>query len=137
MVDAVEPNGDANHHRHHGKRIEKGGEESGRQAEGQRQQHLAADPQQQAREDEQQQLFHEVDARDHEDQQEQHFKVAGDLFPHMRRAGHADQQRFNRQQAARQQRVALQRHGEGKDKLNHQQPAGDKRRHGKHQRVYD
>ncbi|SSM38867.1 Uncharacterised protein [Klebsiella pneumoniae] len=55
----------------------------------------------------------------------------------MRRAGHADQQRLDSQQTTRQQRIALQRHGEGKDKLDHQQPAGDKRRHGEHQRIYD
>ena len=36
VIDAVEPDGDADHYRHHRQRIEKGREEGGRQAERQR-----------------------------------------------------------------------------------------------------
>ncbi len=52
-------------------------------------------------------------------------------------AGHANHHGFKRQQAARQQGITLQRHGQGEDKLRHQQPAGDKGIHTKNDGIND
>ena len=127
MVDLIEADGDADDDGDHRQGVKKGGKKRGRQAEGEAEQHLRPQRQQQPREDEQQQLFHEKDAGDHKDQQQQHFKVIRQLLLNLLGAGHADGDRFQRQQAAGQQRVAFQRHAERKDKFGNQQPAGKKR----------
>ena len=137
VIDAVEANGDADHYRHNGQRIEEGGEEGRCETKRERQQHLTANPQQQAGKDKQQQLLHKIDPRHHEHQQQEHFQIAGNLFTDMFRAGHADHHRLNRQQASRQERITLECHGEGKDKFHHQHPAGNKRIEVKNQRVND
>ena len=41
------------------------------------------------------------------------------------RRGHAQNDRFEGQQAARLQRIAFERHGQGENKFDHQNPAGD------------
>ncbi|MOA47089.1 hypothetical protein D3C78_1696910 [compost metagenome] len=40
------------------------------------------------------------------------------------RGGHLQQQRFDQQQTAGHQRIALERHRQGEDEFDHQQPAG-------------
>ncbi|VEA74018.1 Uncharacterised protein [Serratia rubidaea] len=124
MVDRVKPAGDADHHGDDRQGVKKRREHRRRQTERQRQQHLGADIQQQLGKHEQQQLLHKVDAGHHKDQQQQHFEIIGDFFTDVRRAGHADGDRLQRQQAAGLQRVALKRHRQGEDKFRHQQPAG-------------
>ncbi|MNY32094.1 hypothetical protein D3C86_1662870 [compost metagenome] len=52
--------------------------------------------------------------------------------------GHAQHQGFDHQQATRHQRVALERHAQGEDELDHQQPACDHGTGGyQYQRVED
>ncbi|MNN32192.1 hypothetical protein D3C81_1459050 [compost metagenome] len=45
------------------------------------------------------------------------------LFVQGLRGGHTEQQGFDQQQAARHQRVALERHAQGEDEFDHQHPA--------------
>ncbi|MNI86136.1 hypothetical protein D3C73_1432000 [compost metagenome] len=50
--------------------------------------------------------------------------------------GHLQQQCLDQQQAARHQRVALERHGQGEDEFQHQQPTGGYRADGpQHQGI--
>jgi hypothetical protein len=77
----------------------------------------------------------EEDACHHKHQQKKHLKVCGKLLFYMIGSGHADRHCLKRQQPARQQRIAFQRHGQRKNELCHQQPAGGKRTHRKHDRV--
>ncbi|MND75361.1 hypothetical protein D3C80_669750 [compost metagenome] len=124
VIHRVEAHRRADDHRRDRQGIEKRREKRREKAEEQGQQGLGLYPEQDARKHEQQQVFHEVDAGDHEHQQQDHRKVVLQLFIQRLRRGHAQQQGFDHQQAAGHQRVALERHAEGKDELDHQHPAG-------------
>ncbi|MNX76637.1 hypothetical protein D3C86_1081500 [compost metagenome] len=123
VIDGVETGGDADDHGDHRQGVEEGGQEGRHQAEGEGEQGLGMDADQHLGEDVEQQLFHEIDAGHHEDQQQQHFDVGHQLMLDLVRRGHADEHGFDGQQAAGLQRVALERHGQGEDELDHQQPA--------------
>ena len=125
MVNTVKADGDADHHRHNRQRIQEGREESRGEAKRQREQRFRRNAQQQTGEDKQQKLLHKVDPRHHEDQQQQDFKIRRYLVFNMLRAGHSNDHGFQRQQPAGQQRIALQRHRQGKDKLGDQHPPGN------------
>ncbi len=136
VVHRIETDRGADDHGGHGQRIEKRRQECRQHAEQQRQNRLRTHPQQDAREQEQQQFLHEVDARHHEHQQQDHREVVLQLFIQGLWGGHLQQQGLDQQQAARHQRVALQRHAKGEDEFEHQCPAGGHRADGhKQQRV--
>ncbi|MNE26204.1 hypothetical protein D3C80_1195600 [compost metagenome] len=133
VVHGVEADRSADDHRRHGQRIEKRRQKRRQHAEQQRQNCLRAHPEQNARKQEQQQLLHEMDAGDHEHQQQDHREVVLQFLVQRLWRGHLQQQGFDQQQAARHQRVALQRHAQGEDEFEHQRPAGCNRANGNQQ----
>ena len=137
MINSVKPNRNADYHRDDRQRIQERRQEGGGEAKRQREEHFRRNAEQQAREDEQQQLFHKVDTRHHKDQQQKHFEIRRQLCFDMPGAGHTDDDGFKRQQSARQKGITFQRHGQGEDKLRHQQPAGDKGIHAKNDGIND
>ena len=124
-IDLVEADSDADDDGGDRERIEERGKERRDGAEHERQQNLVADVDQQLGEGEEQQILHEVDARHHEHQQQDHREVVLHLLEDVPGAGHADEQRFDGEQAPRLQRIAAQRHRQREDELQHQHPAGD------------
>ncbi|MNF70404.1 hypothetical protein D3C84_523130 [compost metagenome] len=136
VIHRVKPHGGTDDHGGHGQGIEKSREERRKKAEHQRQHGFGANAEQQARKQKQQQVFHEVDAGHHEHQQQNHREVVQQFVIQRLGRGHLQQQRFDQQQAARHQRIALERHGQGEDELQHQQPTGRYRTHGpQHQGI--
>src|SRR5690606_30272152 len=117
VVNREEAHDDRDDHGRHRQSVEKRGEDRGRKAEHQRQRNLRSNRDQQLREREEQKVLQKKDARDHEDQQQNHFKVVFGLGENGRRRRKADGDRFDREQAARLQRIAAQRHRQGKDEL--------------------
>ena len=125
VIDAIEADGDADDHRGHGQRIEKGRQKGGHRREQHGKQGLGANAEQNLGEGEQQQLLHEENARHHEHQQQDDREVAEHFHAQGFRRGHAQYERLDGQQASRLQRIAAQRHGQGEDEFQHQHPARD------------
>ncbi|MNM74160.1 hypothetical protein D3C81_859130 [compost metagenome] len=132
VIHRVKAYGGTDDHGGHGQGIEERRQEGRQEAEHQGQRGLGANPQQQAREQVQQQVLHEVDTGHHEHQQQDHREVVQQLVIQRLGRGHLQQQGFDQQQAAGHQRITLERHGQGEDELQHQQPAGCHRACGPH-----
>ncbi|MNC46120.1 hypothetical protein D3C75_951230 [compost metagenome] len=133
MVHRVETHCRTDDHRGNGQGIEKRREKGRKKAEQQGQQRLGAHPEENPREHEQQQILHEIDAGNHEHQQQDHREIMLQLVIQRLGRGHAQHQGLGHQQATRHQRVALERHAQGKDELDHQHPTGDHRPEGDQQ----
>ena len=63
-----------------------------------------------------------MDAGDHEHEQQDHGEAGHDLTVDTVRVDEAEQHGFERQQAARLQRVARERHGEREDEFREKDP---------------
>ena len=124
-VHGVEAPGDADDHRRHGQGVQKGGQEGGDEGEQERQRDLVAHLDEELGEDEEQQILHEIDAGHHEDQQQDHLEAALHFVEDGVGVGQPQEQRLDGEQAPRLQRIALERHRQGEDELQHQHPAGD------------
>ncbi|MNZ58354.1 hypothetical protein D3C78_763600 [compost metagenome] len=133
VVHRVETHRRTDDHRGNGQGIEKRREKGRKKAEQQGQQRLGAHPEENPREHEQQQILHEIDAGNHEHQQQDHREIVLQLVIQRLGRGHAQHQGLGHQQATRHQRVALERHAQGKDELDHQHPTGDHRPEGDQQ----
>ncbi|MNQ49493.1 hypothetical protein D3C85_634060 [compost metagenome] len=135
VIDGVETGGDADDHGDHGQGVEEGRQEGRDQAEGEGEQRLGMDADQHLGENVEQQLFHEIDASHHKHQQQQHFDVGNQLMLDLVRRGHADENGLYGQQATGLQRVTLERHGQGEDELDDQQPASQEGIHMEDDRI--
>ena len=125
VVNLIETQTDGNRDGHDGERIEKGRKYRGGPAEHDGQGRWRTHSQQQAGEYEQQQVTQKIDSRDHEHQQQQNGKRLHDFRVNTFRRGESDEHRFDREEAARLQRIATQGHCQRKNELEQQGPARD------------
>ena len=122
---SVEAHGDADHHRHDRQRIQEGREEGCGEAKTPARAAFSTECSAANGEDKQQKLLHKVDPATMKISSSRTSRFDAISVFNMLRAGHSDDHGFQRQQPAGQQRIALQRHRQGKDKLNDQQPPGN------------